>query len=126
MYEIRATADFAAAHYLRNYEGACSQMHGHNWRVEAAVAGSELDRSDLLMDFHDLRRMLREVVEAFDHSCLNDLAPFKGASPTSENIAAYIFAELLKKLAEFPARITLSWVSVAESADTKVVFRGEG
>ncbi|OFW55738.1 MAG: 6-carboxytetrahydropterin synthase QueD [Candidatus Solincola sediminis] len=126
MYEIRATAGFDAAHYLLNYEGACARMHGHTWTVEAAVTGSELDESELLMDFHDLRKLLREVIESFDHNCLNDLDAFSELSPTSENIAAYIYRELLVKLREFPHRATLAWVSVAESRDTKAVYREEG
>jgi len=101
-------------------------MHGHTWKVEAAVTGSELDESDLLMDFHDLRKILREVVESFDHNCLNDLEAFRELSPTSENIASFIYRGLLIKLRELPHRATLAWVSVAESPETMVVYREEG
>ncbi|MFW6113383.1 MAG: 6-carboxytetrahydropterin synthase, partial [Actinomycetota bacterium] len=29
MYEVRASANFDAAHYLRDYHGPCAHMHGH-------------------------------------------------------------------------------------------------
>ncbi|MCW8988646.1 MAG: 6-carboxytetrahydropterin synthase, partial [Gammaproteobacteria bacterium] len=32
-YTMKILLDFAAAHYLRNYEGACNRLHGHNWKV---------------------------------------------------------------------------------------------
>jgi 6-pyruvoyltetrahydropterin/6-carboxytetrahydropterin synthase len=125
MYEIRATVNFDAAHFLRNYIGPCAKMHGHSWKVEAAVTGSELGQSELLMDFHDLRMMLQEITEEFDHGCLNDLEPFRELSPTSENIAAFVFNQLCKSLEASSHEVNLVWVSVAESPDTKVVYRGE-
>jgi 6-pyruvoyltetrahydropterin/6-carboxytetrahydropterin synthase len=126
VYEIRAKADFNAAHFLRDYEGPCARMHGHSWKVEAAVNGEELGRSDLLIDFYDLRKMLQEVIKDFDHSCLNDLEPFRDLSPTSENIASFVYNGMRDKLRESSHEVNLAWVSVSESPDTMVVYRGEG
>jgi len=125
LYEIKVSAHFDAAHFLRDYEGPCARMHGHTWRVEAAVAGEELGRGQLLVDFHHLRSLLREVVSAFDHRCLNELEPFTELSPTSENIARVVFRRLGEKLEGLPPGARLSWVSVAESPDTAVVYREE-
>ena len=33
-YQLKVVTDFASAHTLRDYPGACSRMHGHNWKVE--------------------------------------------------------------------------------------------
>lgn len=125
MFEISVGAHFDAAHWLRDYEGPCARVHGHRFDVEAAVTGSELGREQLLVDFHDLRRLLEEVIEAFDHRCLNDTEPFAELSPTSENIARFIYRALAERLARLEAGVRLAWVSVSESPDTKVVYREE-
>jgi 6-pyruvoyltetrahydropterin/6-carboxytetrahydropterin synthase len=100
-------------------------MHGHSFRVEAAVTGSQLGPEHLLVDFHDLRRLLEEVVEPFDHNCLNEVAPFAKTSPTSENIARHIYRTLAAMMTRLPDGVSLAWVSVSESPDTKVVYREE-
>ena len=125
MYEIKVGAHFDAAHYLRGYQGPCSRMHGHTWRVEAAVLGSELGPDQLVIDFHDLRALLEEVIAPFDHSCLNEVEPFIELSPTSEALARFIYEELEKKLRGLTPPVVLSWVSVSESPDTQVVYSEE-
>jgi 6-pyruvoyltetrahydropterin/6-carboxytetrahydropterin synthase len=125
IFEISASAHFDAAHLLRDYDGPCARMHGHSFRVEAALAGSQLGPSHLLVDFHDLRRLLEEVIEPFDHRCLNELEPFTESSPTSENIARFLYLTLSKKLKQLPPGVRLAWVSVSESPDTRVVYREE-
>lgn len=126
MYEINVGAHFDAAHYLPGYRGPCSRMHGHTWRVEAAVAGCELGRGQLLIDFHDLKGLLEEVVAPFDHRCLNEVNPFTELSPTSENIARFIYGRLEERLRELTPEVRLAWVAVSESPDTRVVYREEG
>lgn len=123
MYEIKVSTRFDAAHFLRNYEGPCARMHGHTWRVEAAVVGEELGPGQLLIDFHDLGELLREVIAPFDHCCLNEMDPFLELSPTSENIARFIYGRLEERLRELPPGVRLSWVGVSESPDTGAVYR---
>jgi 6-pyruvoyltetrahydropterin/6-carboxytetrahydropterin synthase len=125
VFEVSAKAHFAAAHWLRDYNGPCSSMHGHSFEVGAAVAGSELGGEHLLVDFHDLKCLLEEVIKPFDHACLNDLEPFRQESPTSENIARFIYRELALRLNGLAADVRLSWVSVSESPSTRVVYREE-
>ncbi len=75
------------------------------------------------MDFHDLKALLAEVVAPFDHSCLNEIEPFRRASPTSENIARHVYLALEEKLRLSTPGARLAWVSVSESPDTEVVYR---
>ncbi|MBC7229211.1 MAG: 6-carboxytetrahydropterin synthase QueD [Actinobacteria bacterium] len=123
MYEIRAAVGFSAAHFLRGYEGKCARLHGHTWRVRAAVCGSDLGPGEMVIDFHDLEAMLGEAVAPFDHSCLNDLEPFDRLSPTSENIARYLYRVLEERVRAAAPGASLAWVSVSESPDTEVVYR---
>ncbi len=96
MYELTIISDFAAAHNLRFYEGECERLHGHNWKVEATVAGRKLDRIGLAMDFKALKRILEDILERLDHKYLNEIIPFDRENPSSENIARYIFNQFKK------------------------------
>jgi 6-pyruvoyltetrahydropterin/6-carboxytetrahydropterin synthase len=125
LYEIQVGAHFDAAHYLRDYQGPCSRMHGHTWRVEAAVIGSELGPGQLVMDFHDLKALLEEVIAPFDHCCLNEVEPFTELSPTSEILARFVYQKLREKMQGFSSQVKLSWVSISESPDTQVVYSEE-
>ena len=73
MYEVRVTADFAAAHFLRDYNGKCENLHGHNYKVYAHVRGELLNEGGMLLDFTKLKGALRKVIGQLDHTNLNDL-----------------------------------------------------
>lgn len=99
MFEVRVTADFAAAHFLRDYNGKCENLHGHNYKVYAHVKGPELNEGGMLMDFSKLKGALRLVCKQLDHTNLNDLDVFN-QNPSAERIAMYIYngiVEILKK-----------------------------
>ena len=98
MYEVRVTADFAAAHFLRDYHGKCERLHGHNYTVYAHVRGETLDAGGMLVDFAVLKGALRTVVGALDHTNLNDNPAF-AQNPSAERIARYIYDGLLAELA---------------------------
>lgn len=123
MYEICVAVSFHAAHFLREYEGKCAHLHGHTWRVKAAVSGDSLSHAGMVMDFHDLKALLEKTVALLDHACLNDLEPFDHASPTSENIARHVYGALKEGLGSSAPGVRLSWVSVSESPDTEVIYR---
>ena len=94
MFEISVEHTFAAGHALRGYKGKCENVHGHNYKVRVTVGALQLDSSGLLMDFVDLRKAIKDLVERLDHHFLNDLAPFNEVNPTAENLAKYLFDEL--------------------------------
>ena len=97
-YTLKIVTDFAAAHSLRNYPGDCSNLHGHNWKVEAEVTATALNEVGIGMDFKQIRKETKAICERLDHTYLNDLSPFDEINPTAENIAAYIYHELAKRL----------------------------
>ena len=105
-YTLKVTTDFAAAHWLRDYPGDCSRLHGHNWKVEVEVETHTLDELGMGLDFKTIRREARAVTDALDHQCLNELAPFETLNPTAENIAAHIFRELARRLDDGRVRVT--------------------
>ena len=98
MFEVRVTADFAAAHFLRDYNGKCENLHGHNYKVYAHVRGSVLNEGGMLMDFSKLKGVLRKVCSQLDHTNLNDLPVFDN-NPSAERIAMYIYDGIVSELA---------------------------
>ena len=120
MYEISVEKHFDAAHFLRGYQGKCEALHGHRYRVIAKVRAAGLDDIGLAYDFAELKRHLNDILARFDHTCLNDVAPFDRINPSAENIAATVYQELKSKLA---APLTLSCVEAWESPTTGVAYR---
>jgi len=93
-YRLSIRDGFAAAHRLKGSGGKCESLHGHNFRVILEVAGAELDEAGMLIDFGELKKLLRTVLGELDHSDLNDHPAFSGAGPSSENIAKFIWGEV--------------------------------
>ncbi len=100
MFEISSEMCFSAAHHLKNYNGPCENIHGHNWRVIAYIRSKELNEIGIGIDFKKLKSLLKEVIKKLDHNDLNTIFDAKDLNPSSENIARYIFKELERKLAE--------------------------
>jgi 6-pyruvoyltetrahydropterin/6-carboxytetrahydropterin synthase len=98
MYEVTVDAGFSSGHYLRNYRGKCENPHGHNYKVQVTLRGETLDAAGLLLDFKELKQILRPVVEYLDHQMINDLEPFTTVNPSAENLARYFFDETNKQL----------------------------
>ena len=121
MYEISVEMDFDAAHSLRGYKGKCEALHGHRFKVVAAVKGNKLDEIGLAYDFTLLKKYISEILAGYDHTNLNDVPPFNRINPSSENIAATIYNELKKKLAGAP--VTLDNIEVWESPQSRVIYR---
>jgi 6-pyruvoyltetrahydropterin/6-carboxytetrahydropterin synthase len=121
MYELRIITHFSAAHQLRNYEGACERLHGHNWKVEVFVTGRELRDDGLLMDFKEIKRATQKVLERFDHRLLNEVEPFGSVNPSSENIARHIFDALSSELNQGEVRV--SRVTAWESETACATYR---
>jgi 6-pyruvoyltetrahydropterin/6-carboxytetrahydropterin synthase len=90
MYELVVEKHFSAAHFLPDYPGPCSRLHGHNFIVRASVRGERLDARGMLVDFGVLKTALREILEQLDHYSLNELPAFAAQNPTTENIARWI------------------------------------
>ena len=123
MYELTVQRTFSAAHHLRDYDGPCARMHGHNYRVEITVAGPQPLQNGMLLDFGELKALCDEVLDALDHRCLNDLPDFAEQNVTSENLAAHIYQALAAKLT-FPG-IKMARVRLWEGDTSSVTYWAE-
>ncbi len=84
---------FDAAHYLENYKGKCSNLHGHRWEVEAYIHIDIDDDCDMIIDFRDAKKIILKYLP--DHQYLNELYDF---NPTAENIVRHLKTEIQKEL----------------------------
>src|SRR3954462_1172619 len=89
-FEITTTRIFSAAHQLRLYDGTLEPLHGHNWRVKVTVAAEALDAIGVVMDFHELERLVDEIIGPMHNRHLNDLAAFASLNPSAENVALHL------------------------------------
>ncbi len=112
MYELKVSSEFAAAHFLRGYQGKCENLHGHNWKVEVRLRCGGLDKLGMVMDFSKVKALVWQVIGRFDHKCLNELKEFEKTNPTTENISRMVYEAVGSHL---PPGVTVSQVSCWES-----------
>lgn len=120
MYELTIISSFSSAHNLRGYEGACENLHGHNWRVEAQVVARELGPVEMVMDFKRLKAEAKKILDGLDHRYLNEVPPFDRLNTTAENIARFIYDELGKAVNGKGVRV--SRVRVWESDSSAAAY----
>lgn len=87
MFTLQSAACFDAAHFLKDHPGACRNLHGHHWRVQAEIAGETLAAGgaarDMLVDFADFKRALKELAAELDHKLI-----YEAGSLRPETLAA--------------------------------------
>ena len=123
MFEVTVEESLAAGHYLRNYKGKCENPHGHNYKVQVTLSGQQLDKAGLLLDFKDLREVMKNVIERLDHQMINDVEPFKELNPSAENLAKYFYDEANRKLGRMSqGRVRVKNVTVFETDTTTATY----
>ena len=120
MYEVKIETHFSSAHHLLNYKGKCENIHGHNWKVEVIAKGEKLDKSNILIDFKQLKSITNELMEYLDQKDLNELKEFENESPSSEFIARFIYTKLKEK------NNLISRVDVWETPTSKASYYESG
>lgn len=124
------------AHTLTGYDGACSQIHGHSYRLFVTVTGEPAaDAGDpkygMVMDFRSLKKIIGDhILEPFDHSMMirrtaangKIIDTLKGEfskiheveyQPTCENLISY-FARIIS--AALPGEVRLHSLKLHETA----------
>jgi 6-pyruvoyltetrahydropterin/6-carboxytetrahydropterin synthase len=110
MRDVRLTKriEFAAAHrYWRDdwdaaknemVFGASAREHGHNYMLEVTVVGPVDAKTGMVVNLYDLKRVLKELLEEFDHKHLNRDTPyFKQGLPTGEHVAGVLWQLLSQR-----------------------------
>jgi 6-pyruvoyltetrahydropterin/6-carboxytetrahydropterin synthase len=119
LYHIFIETRFSSAHSIQRYDGPCGKLHGHTWKVRVEVTSQKTNELGLSIDFKDLKRISDSVVGRLDHQHINEIDPFQKENPTAENIARYLYREIMKKLSE---DVRLYAVTVWESESAGVTY----
>lgn len=113
VYEIYVQKHFSAAHSLSGYPGDCARIHGHNWIIDVFVRCRELDEIGIGLDFREIKRAIKEVLDGLDHYNLNETPYFADVNPTSENIAKHLYKEIGNRINS--DRVGISKIKVSET-----------
>lgn len=118
MYTLQTSASFDSAHFLKGYEGKCSNIHGHRWKVEVTVASEDVELEGqtrgMVVDFKTLKNDLKDLTNELDHKLIIEEGSLKAKTkealleeefsivelpfrPTAENLAKYIYEEMEEK-----------------------------
>ena len=92
MWYLEKDVVISCAHHLEHYDGACKNVHGHNWKITVYCKGDRLDKAGMLIDFKDIKN----IVNKLDHTNINhnqDFLHYK-VNPTAENIAKYLYEKV--------------------------------
>jgi 6-pyruvoyltetrahydropterin/6-carboxytetrahydropterin synthase len=117
--ELIKTFRFEAAHWLIGVseDHKCRRLHGHSYRVDIHVSGPVDSQTGMVIDFTDIHKTVRPILEPLDHRLLNDIPGLTNS--TSEILAKYLWDRIK------PAMPLLSAVTVWESESSRCVYRGD-
>jgi 6-pyruvoyltetrahydropterin/6-carboxytetrahydropterin synthase len=121
MHTIFKDFSFAAAHAIRGHTRGCENLHGHNYRVRVFLQASQLDKLGMVLDFADLKEIMQEILEPFDHHVINDIPPFDTRNTTAELLAEHVHGEVRKRLAR-QRRVRVVRVEVWENDSSCAAF----
>jgi 6-pyruvoyltetrahydropterin/6-carboxytetrahydropterin synthase len=110
---------FSGAHAVAFTHGGSERRHGHNWRLRVTIGATALDSAGMVMDFSELKKHTRVILDRFEHRDLNETPPFDKLNPTAENIAGLVFEELSRTLDD--GRISVERVEVWETPRSRAV-----
>ncbi len=141
MYIIRVEHSFDSAHFLSGYNGKCSNIHGHRWKVEVEVFNQELVQSGqnkgMVVDFSQLKKDLKEILDYYDHSLIIEVGSLKKSTleclldegfriievefrPTAENFSCFFYNKMIKN--GYQVRL----VTVYETPTNSASYEGTG
>jgi 6-pyruvoyltetrahydropterin/6-carboxytetrahydropterin synthase len=121
-WKLNTEFKFDSAHSIEGYDGKCSRLHGHTYKVRITAKSHKLNPSkylktpDMVCDFNELKWAAKDAEKGgFDHSYLNDKIP---SVTTAERLAEYIHKETKNRI---PDDIELT-VIVWETKDSWVEY----
>ena len=71
MFKVKSQIEFDMAHYLSGYNGKCSNLHGHRYKLIVSIKSETLHQEGQLKgmvdDFGNIKSKLKEIEDLFDH-----------------------------------------------------------
>lgn len=137
MYSIQRTFTFCAAHRIEGHP-KCGRLHGHNYLVTVFLMDSKLDNQGMVLDFGDLDREVKPLIDELDHRYLISEANIDMGDPyaaiaskngdgvfldckhsTAEALAAMFHSRIVTKLGCSPEELT---VEVEETSRNSAIY----
>jgi len=70
MYTLKKLFSVPIGHRLSKHCGLCKNIHGHNLKIEVVVKAEVLNDNDMVIDFSDLKVMVTDILDLFDHTTI--------------------------------------------------------
>ncbi len=116
---------FEAAHRISNYQGACSNIHGHSYVLHVTVSSAISRETDMIFDFKELKKLVNEeIISKMDHALLIKKSNtniqlsdgfkvlYLDNEPTAEMMLGFMADKLLSVL---PSDVTLKRLRLYET-----------
>lgn len=89
---------FDSAHFLPYVPDGhkCKEVHGHTYHMTVYFAGDLDPTLGWVMDFGDIKKVVKPIVDRVDHKLLNDIEGLE--NPTCEIIAQWLWREIKSQL----------------------------
>lgn len=133
MFRASRSYGFEASHQLPRHGGKCARLHGHSYRVTVVAEGSTLHHegssTDMLVDFGDIDRIVKPIIDELDHRHLNDVTGL--ANPTSEALARWLYERVghairyyagIGEAGAWPPDVALLSVTVSETDRSSATY----
>ena len=139
MYTICCSFPFDCGHFLfRSDSEICNTPHGHSWKADIVLSSEKLNNKNMVMDYLDLEKVVKEYIDRFDHAMLINtdsphheyfsknckrVIPFKSTDPTTEVIAETLYSFIGKEINKIDPNIELEKVRVWETNSAWAEFK---
>lgn len=110
---------FDSAHFLPNVPDGhkCKNVHGHTYALTIFVEGDLLAHEGWVIDFGDLKAVIKPLIDRLDHAMLNDIPGLE--NPTAELMAVWIWNQVKPRLPQ------LCKIELKETPTSGVIYEGK-
>ena len=109
---------FDSAHYLPHVPAGhkCKNLHGHTYTLTVFIEGVPISHEGWIMDFGDLKRIMKPVIDMVDHQLLNNISGLE--NPTTELFAIWLWDKMA------PLVPHLKRIELSETPSSGVIYEG--
>ncbi len=109
---------FDSAHFLPNVPDGhkCREMHGHTYHLTLYIEGAVLDKEGWVLDFGDIKALMKPVLDTLDHHLLNNIPGLE--NPTAELLSVWIWNKVK------PGLPALKRIELKETPTSGIIYEG--
>jgi len=117
--QIYKSFTFDSAHFLPNVPDGhkCKNIHGHTYHLKVIIEGNLENRLEWVMDFAELKKVIKPIVDQLDHQLINDIPGLE--NPTCERIGVWIWDKIKPQIPQ------LRRIELQETPTSGMIYEGE-